>query len=108
MGQSGCYFKGLEDLPRAEEQGGGGFKHALKRDNHEQLLASNMTWLVEHTRNLPFVQGWLHGSSLREHCGYPLLQDVVRLSWVKSTLISLLQSNMASAVTVVGGSLLLS
>lgn len=48
----------------AEVQGGGRFKHAFKRDNHEWLLASGMTWLVKHIRNLPFVQGLFHGSCL--------------------------------------------
>lgn len=51
--------------PHAEEQAGGVLKHAFERDNHEQLSASDMTWVVEHIRNLLFFQGLLHSGSLR-------------------------------------------
>lgn len=48
----------------AEEQGGGGFKRAFESANHEWLSVGDMTRVVKHIRNLPFIQGLLHGSSL--------------------------------------------
>lgn len=52
--------------PCAKQQGGGGFKPkgtAFERDSQGQLLAINMTLLVQPLRNLPFIQGLPHGSS---------------------------------------------
>lgn len=51
--------------PHAEEQGGGGFKCAFESANHEWLSVSDMIRVVKHIRNLPFIQGLLHGSRLR-------------------------------------------
>lgn len=86
--------------PCAKQQGGGGFKHkgtTFERDNHEQLLAIEMTLLVEPIRNLPFMQGLPHGSSLWAAVEFP---------WVTSIPLSLLQSNTATEVRALGGSLL--
>lgn len=68
-GQCGCYFKGLEELPfmllMLRSRDAEALNMPFEKDNHEWLSGSNMTWLVEHIRNLPFVQGLLHGSSLQ-------------------------------------------
>lgn len=86
--------------PHAKQQGGGGFKHkgtTFERDNHEQLSAIKMTLLVEPIKNLPFIQGLPHGSSL---------WAAVEIPWIKSILPSRLHSNTATVVIPLGGSLL--